>query len=240
MTGPVIGIAAHQTLVDEVDTRVLHNVTNSAYVKAVRKAGGVPVLLPLLDSGDLADLIGAVDGVVLTGGDDVDPASYGEPPAPETVKTDPPRDELETALARAVVERDVPTLAICRGVQVLNVALGGTLVQHVDDHFDLGRYNETVHRVDLVEGGGLAAWLPDGCGAGLEVNSLHHQAVGAVAPGARVAATAGDGTVEALAVEAAPAVIGVQWHPELLRHRPDHLGLFRALVARAASRRLRG
>lgn len=236
MRAPVIGIAAHQALVEEVDTRVLHNVTNSAYVKAVRKAGGVPVLLPLLDSGDLADLIGAVDGVVLTGGDDVDPATYGQLPAPETVKTDPARDELETALARAVVERDVPTLAICRGCQVLNVALGGTLLQHVDSHFDLSRYNETVHRVKLVDGAGLAGWLPDTDAGELEVNSLHHQAVDTVAPGARVVAAAEDGTVEALAVDGAPGVIGVQWHPELLRHRPDHLGLFRSLVARASSR----
>lgn len=236
MTGPVIGITAHQALVEEVDTRVMHNVTNSAYVKAVRKAGGVPVLLPLLDSADLADLVGVVDGVVLTGGDDVDPASYGQAAAPETGKTDPARDQLETALARAVVEREVPTLAICRGCQVLNVALGGTLVQHVDTHFDLGRYNETVHRVKLVGGGALAAWLPRTGAAELDVNSLHHQAVDTVAPGLRVAAVAEDGTVEALEVDGAPAVIGVQWHPELLRHRPDHLGLFRSLVARAASR----
>lgn len=234
--GPVIGIVAHQALVEEVGTQVLHHVTNSAYVKAVRKAGGTPVLLPLTDADDVEALLDAVDGVLLTGGDDVDPASYGHERAPETVKTDPARDELELALARAVVGRDHPALAICRGCQVLNVALGGTLTQHVDDHFELGRYNESVHAVKLVDGTSLGRWLPDVGGGVLEVNSLHHQSVDVLGSRARVAATAEDGTVEALEVEGAPNIVGVQWHPELLRHRPDHLGLFSELVRRAAGR----
>jgi putative glutamine amidotransferase len=233
MRDPVIGIVAHQALVEEVDTRVLHHVTNSAYVKAVRKAGGIPVLLPLIDGPDAEAFLGAVDGVLLTGGDDVDPASYGHERAPETVKTDPRRDELELALARAVVGRDHPTLAICRGCQVLNVALGGTLTQHVDDHFELGRYNETVHAVKLVDGTSLEQWVGGTPAGVLEVNSLHHQSVDAPGSRARVAATSEDGVVEAIEVEGAANVVGVQWHPELLRHRPDHLALFRELVRRA-------
>ncbi|HEX5268432.1 MAG TPA: gamma-glutamyl-gamma-aminobutyrate hydrolase family protein [Acidimicrobiales bacterium] len=237
MSGPVIGIAAHQALVEEVDTRVLHHVTNSAYVKAVRKGGGVPVLLPLIDVSDAETFLDAVDGVLLTGGDDVDPASYGHDRAPETVKTDPVRDELELALAGAVVERDHPTLAICRGCQVMNVALGGTLTQHVEDHFELDRYNQTVHTVKLTGGTALERWLPGAHGGVLEVNSLHHQSVEALGPRTRIAATADDGTVEALEFDGAPNVVAVQWHPELLRHRPDHLGLFAELVRRAGQRR---
>lgn len=237
MSGPVIGIVAHQALVEEVDTRVLHHVTNSAYVKAVRKAGGTPVLLPLIGAHDVEAFLDAVDGVLLTGGDDVDPASYGHERAPETVKTDPARDELELALARAVVVRDHPALAICRGCQVLNVALGGTLTQHVDGHFELDRYNQTVHVVKLVDGTSLERWLPGAQGDVLEVNSLHHQSVASLGDRARVAATGEDGMVEAIEVEGAPNVVGVQWHPELLRHRPDHLGLFSELVRRAGERR---
>jgi putative glutamine amidotransferase len=236
MSRPAIGIVAHQALVDEVGTRVLHHVTNSAYVKAVRKAGGTPVLLPLIDAADAETFLGAVDGVLLTGGDDVDPASYGHERAPETVKTDPARDELELSLAHAVVERDHPTLAICRGCQVLNVALGGTLTQHVEDHFDLARYNEGVHAVKLVDGTTLVRWLPDVVGGVLEVNSLHHQSLDVLGNAARVAAAAADGTVEAVEVDGAANVVGVQWHPELLRHRPAHLGLFAELVRRAARR----
>ncbi|HET6810253.1 MAG TPA: gamma-glutamyl-gamma-aminobutyrate hydrolase family protein [Acidimicrobiales bacterium] len=240
MSRPAIGIVAHQALVEEVGTRVLHHVTNSAYVKAVRKAGGTPVLLPMVDATDAEIFLDAVEGVLLTGGDDVDPASYGHERAPETVKTDAARDELELALARAVVERDHPTLAICRGCQVLNVALGGTLTQHVDDHFHLERYNEGVHAVKLADGSSLERWLPGVRGGVLEVNSLHHQSVHTLGPAARVAATAEDGTVEAVEVDGAANVVGVQWHPELLRHRPDHLGLFTELVRRAAGHAGRG
>lgn len=236
MSGPVIGIVAHQALVEEAGARVRHHVTNAAYVKAVRKAGGVPVLLPMIDTDDAGTFLGAVDGVLLTGGDDVDPASYGHERAPETVTTDPARDELELALARAVVARDHPALAICRGCQVLNVALGGTLTQHVEDHFELERYNQSIHTVKLASGTSLERWLPDVRDGVLEVNSLHHQSVDVLGSGVRVAATAEDGTVEALEVDGAPNVVAVQWHPELLRHRPDHLGLFTELVRRAAGR----
>ena len=234
--GPVIGIAAHQALVEEADARVLHNVANSAYVKAVRKAGAVPVLLPLIAAEDVDGLLDAVGGLVLTGGDDVDPASYGHERAAETVKTDAARDELEVALARAAVARNLPTLAICRGCQVLNVALGGTLVQHVDAHFDLSRYNETIHAVKLTAGSALSGWLPGASSGVVEVNSLHHQAVDEPGIGVRIAATAEDGTVEAVEVDGSPDVVGVQWHPELLRHLPEHLALFRELTTRAARR----
>jgi putative glutamine amidotransferase len=228
---PLIGISTHQALVGDGEIRALHHVTNVAYVKAVRKAGGVPVLLPLVEPDDAPGLLERVDGFVLTGGVDVDPAAYGAMAQPETVETDPARDALDIALCKIAVDRDVPTLAICRGVQVLNVSLGGTLVQHLDHHFDVPRYNESVHRVKVDPDSALATWVGTDV---LEVNSLHHQAVETVGPRARVVAGAEDGTVEGIEVAGSDRVLGVQWHPEMLRHRPEHLALFQTL-ARLAS-----
>ena len=228
---PLIGIVAHPTPVEEAGFQAPHAVTNLAYVKAVRKAGGIPVLLPLVEPDDAAALVARVDGVILTGGFDVDPSTYGQPPHPETGPVDPVRDGLELAAARATVAADIPLLAICRGIQVLNVALGGTLVQHLDKHHNVERYNEVVHPVSVEAGSVLAGWL-EGADS-LDVNTLHHQAVDSVAPGCRAVAWAHDGTVEGIEVEGARAVVGVQWHPELLRHLPDHLRLFESLVAAA-------
>ena len=228
---PLIGIVAHPTPVEEAGFQAPHAVANLAYVKAVRKAGGIPVLLPLVEPDDAGASVTRVDGVILTGGFDVDPSSYGQPPHPETGPVDPVRDGLEMAVARATVEADLPMLAICRGIQVLNVALGGTLVQHIDKHSDLDRYNEVVHPVSIEPGSVLSSWL--GEADRLDVNTLHHQAIDSVAPGCRAVAWADDGTVEGIEVEGAHSAVGVQWHPELLRHLPHHLRLFQALVAAA-------
>jgi gamma-glutamyl-gamma-aminobutyrate hydrolase PuuD len=227
---PLIGIAAHQALVGEGEIEVYHEVVSLAYVKAVRKAGGVPMLLPVVDPDDAAGLLERVDGLLMTGGVDVDPASYGAQTDPRTGRVDPSRDARDVALCRAAVERNVPTLAICRGSQVLNVALGGTLVQHVDDHFDLERYNEPVHEVEIDATSSLAKWI--GLGR-LAVNTLHHQAVATTGPGVKVVARAPDGTIEGVEADGARAV-GVQWHPEMLRHRAEHLALFESLVRLAA------
>jgi putative glutamine amidotransferase len=226
---PLIGISAHKTLVAEGEIEAYHEVVNLAYVKAVRKAGGVPVLLPVVDPEDAAGLLDRVDALLMTGGGDIDPSNYGAEPEPLTSRVDASRDERDMALCRIAVERDLPTLAICRGSQVLNVALGGTLVQHIDKHFDMDRYNEPVHDVEVDGSSELAQWLGT---SSLGVNTLHHQAVETTGPDVRVVARADDGTIEG--VEAGSAV-GVQWHPELLRHRPEHLALFESLVRRAGS-----
>jgi putative glutamine amidotransferase len=228
---PLIGISAHKALVKDGDVAVFHHVVSQAYVKAVRKAGGIPVLLPVVEPDDAEALLARVDALLMTGGGDIDPASYGAAMQPETSRVDTERDVHDIALCRMAVERELPTLAICRGSQVLNVALGGTIVQHVDSHFDLDRYNEPVHEVDIDEASGLAKILES---SRIGVNTLHHQAVCDVASSARVVARAPDGTVEALEVDGGRA-LGVQWHPELLRHRPEHLALFRSLID-AASR----
>src|SRR5439155_11168118 len=134
---PLIGISAHKALVTEGEVAVFHHVVSQAYVKAVRKAGGIPVLLPIVEPDDAVALLERVDALLMTGGGDVDPASYGAEPDPQTSRVDAERDAHDVALCRAAVDRDVPLLAICRGSQVLNVALGGSLGQHLDSHFHL-------------------------------------------------------------------------------------------------------
>lgn len=234
---PIVGISAHQTLVGDGDVQTYHEVVSVAYVKAVRKAGGVPLLLPCIEPDDAPGLLDRVDALLMTGGGDIDPANYGADEVdPRTSGVDPTRDARDIALCRSAVARNVPTLAICRGSQVLNVALGGTLVQHVDDHFDLTRYNELVHDVDVDGSSTLATWLGS---TSLGVNTLHHQASATVGADAKVVARAPDGTIEGIEAVGACAV-GVQWHPEMLRHRAEHLALFEALVRCGAERGLRG
>jgi gamma-glutamyl-gamma-aminobutyrate hydrolase PuuD len=228
---PLIGISAHQLLVTDGDVATVHHVVGASYVKAVRKAGGVPVLLPIVEPDDADGVLDGVDALLMTGGGDVDPASYGADVDPRTSRVDATRDAHDIALVRAAVERELPTLAICRGSQVLNVAFGGTLVQHVDGHFDLENYNSSVHGVEVDGSSTLAKILGS---RSADVNTLHHQAVAETGDDARVVARAPDGTIEAVEVNGGRA-LGVQWHPEMLRHRPEHLAIFRALVD-AASR----
>jgi putative glutamine amidotransferase len=226
---PLIGITAHVSLVsDGAGVEVLHYVANVAYVKAIRKAGGLPVLLPMGDDDDAAAGLARVDALLVTGGDDVNPERYRATPAPETKAADPARDDFEIALVHAALRDDRPVLCICRGIQVLNVALGGTLQQHYDGHFDLPNYNEGIHDVHLEPGSMLAKVM----GANqVAVNSLHHQALDVLAPQLVAVGHSDDGLVEGVEVQGSGFALGVQWHPELLRHRPEHLALFEALVA---------
>lgn len=229
-----IGITAHLELVSGEDGDGLwHYVASAPYVKAVRKAGALPVVLPVVDPSDAESLLSLVDALVVTGGCDVDPANYGARPEPLLGPTDLVRDAADLAITRAAVDRNIPMLATCRGIQVLNVALGGTLVQHVDDHMRTDLYNQDVHCVDIEPGSRLAKIL------GTEVvgvNSLHHQVLDRLGEGVIVVGRNHEGHVEAIEVEQAPAVLGVQWHPELLRHRDDHLGLFDDLVQQVRGR----
>jgi putative glutamine amidotransferase len=225
---PLIGIVAHESLLDDgVGTATRHHVTSVAYVKAVRKAGGVAVLLPMGDATDAEAAVASVDGVLVTGGADVNPDRYDAAVAPETNAAEPARDDFEFAVVQAAVRADVPLLCICRGIQVMNVALGGTLHQHYDEHSDIARYNEDVHEVRVEAGSVLAKALG---ATQVGVNSLHHQAVAEVAPAARAVAVSEDGVVEGIEADGCAFAVGVQWHPEFLRHRPEHLGLFEALV----------
>jgi putative glutamine amidotransferase len=229
-----IGITAHlEVVIGEDGIGTLHHVASAPYVKAVRKAGALPVLLPVVEPGDAAAMLEIVDALVITGGCDVDPTNYGAAPEPRLGPTDLVRDEADLAITRAAVESNTPTLATCRGIQVLNVAMGGTLVQHVDDHMRIDMYNQDVHTVEIDPASRLATIV------GTEivgVNSLHHQVIDTLGRGVRAVAHNHDGHIEAIEIDDAPAVMGVQWHPELLRHRDDHLALFEDLVRQVRDR----
>jgi putative glutamine amidotransferase len=156
------------------------------------------------------DVLDRVDAVVLTGGTDVEPSRYAAARAPETHDPDRERDAFEIALVRAAVDRGLPVLAVCRGNQVVNVALGGELVQHVPTHQGYSHPTVGFHDVDVVAGSQLASVLGAGSHA---VNSLHHQTVGRTAPSLRAVAHTADGSVEATEHAEQP-LITVQWHPE--------------------------
>lgn len=235
---PVIGISAHPRVVETATGPALLHTASRFYVEGVERAGGVPVILPVLDPDLVEDVLGAVSGVLLTGGGDVQPSRYGARPIAETHNVDPLRDAFEIRLIQVAIAADMALLATCRGMQVLNVAMGGSLVQHVphvtgQDHDQIGRWREGVHRVKVEPDSHLAEALG---ATEVEVNSMHHQAVDQAAPGTRAVAWAEDDTVEAIEVPGSPQVVAVQWHPELLEDWPEQQGLFRQLVEHAAVR----
>jgi putative glutamine amidotransferase len=209
-----------------------------AYTDAVQRAGGLPVVVN--DAPDVDALLDRVDALVLTGGPDVDPAAFGEAPHEKTYGVDATADSFELALARAALARGLPTLAICRGVQVVNVALGGTLYQHIVDEPGVephGRPGEPdgqlEHFVDI-EANSL---LADATGATRVIASCHHhQAVAKLGDGLRMTARAADGIVEGVEHDDA-WLLAVQWHPEDTAAKDaEQQRLFDALVARTKDR----
>ncbi|HLZ31156.1 MAG TPA: gamma-glutamyl-gamma-aminobutyrate hydrolase family protein [Chloroflexota bacterium] len=186
--------------------------TRSSYVRAVEAAGGLPVLIPPVGADALDTLLARLDGIVFPGGADVDPAEYGEARQPRTEVVSE-LDRLELAAARWAVHSEVPTLGICRGQQVLNVALGGSLIQHLDDHRQPGDRTALTQKLRITPGSRLA----DVFGATeIEVNTMHHQAVNHVATGLEAVAWSEDGTIEGIESHAHPWLLMVQFHPEEL------------------------
>lgn len=233
MTRPLIGICGEFAVIHVYDSNVAAHFSLTNYARAVEKAGGVPVILPITtDERAVAVMADRVDGVLVSGGVDVDPSAYGQPRAPEVGETQPDRDAFEFALIRRLVERNTPTLAVCRGIQSVAVAMGGSLRQHVDGHMRSELHNDTAHRATIEPDSRLASIVGT---TSLEVNSLHHQVVERPPATSRVVAHDDDGNVEALEFPDADRVLAVQWHPEMLRHRPRHLALFEDLVSNAAS-----
>ncbi|GAA3436519.1 gamma-glutamyl-gamma-aminobutyrate hydrolase family protein [Kutzneria kofuensis] len=198
------------------------------YVDTVAAAGGNPVLLPPLGSGDVSFL----DGLVIAGGADVDPARYGESAHPETLGVRPDRDETDFALVESALAAGLPLIGVCRGMQVLNVVLGGTLTQHVPDVTGtaahrpvIGQFGRT--EVEMVPGSAVADIL----GGAASVSCSHHQAVDRLGDGLTVTARSADGVVEAVELAGADFALGVQWHPE----QDAEVRLFKALVARTGN-----
>ncbi len=218
------------------------------YVTCVVRAGGIPLILPVIREGRdrtvTRRLLELADGVLFSGGSDVDPMRFGQKSAGRTGAVVPERDEQELFLARTVLEEtDRPVLGICRGIQILNVALGGTLLQHVPDggftSHSLGMYPRQIpsHRV-RIEGDSLLGKLTGTeC---LPVNSLHHMAVDVPAPTLRVTARSEDGVIEAVELKENPGgrfFLGVQWHPEMMAFAdPVQQGLISAFVQAARDR----
>jgi putative glutamine amidotransferase len=189
-----------------------------SYADSVSAAGGVPVFTACTTSA--VEVLDYADGLVLTGGSDVGPHRYGEEPHPKVYGVDDARDEIEIALVHRALELGRPILAICRGMQVLNVALGGSLVQHLegkDYHgaWDVGPH-ELAHQVTTTPGSALHLAYGPTCA----VNSLHHQALGTLGDGLIATAFAEDGTIEGAELPGRP-VLAVQWHPELVIAHPD-------------------
>lgn len=197
------------------------------YMDAVEEAGGIPIMLPMTaNREDLAQLLALCQGVLLTGGQDVDPARYGEAPIPQCGGPCPQRDEMEGVVLSLALERDMPVLGICRGLQFLNVHLGGTLYQDIPtqrpssvQHQMVAPYHRVQHQVTLVEGTPLAQLLS---AATMGVNSYHHQGVKGLAPSLVAAAHGPEGLVEAAYLPEKKFVLGVQWHPEFSFQSDPH------------------
>jgi putative glutamine amidotransferase len=209
------------------------------YHELVQRAGGLAVLLP--PDGDPAaaeETVSRMDAVVIAGGPDVAPARYGSEPHPQTNPPTPHRDAWEIALTAAALAHGLPLLGICRGLQVLNVARGGTLHQHLPDLAEeIGHRQSptegTTHDVVLSPDSRLAKLLGS---SRLEVNSYHHQGIDELGEGLRVVGHAPDGVAEAVEGASNGFVFGVQWHAEALIERPEQLALFEGLVRAGADR----
>jgi putative glutamine amidotransferase len=226
---PIIGITTYLTLarfgVWEDDAALIP----AAYVRAVEAAGGRALLVPPSMEG-IDETLDVLDGLLFSGGSDLDPEMYGQEAHAETDGVVPERDRAEIALLQAALERDMPVLAVCRGSQVLNVARGGDLVQHLPDVVGDEKHKHTPgtfadHDVDLVSGTRVQEILGDHA----PVKSHHHQGYGQLGEGLREAARADDGTIEALEDPSRRFALGVLWHPEA----GEDFALFEALVEEA-------
>ena len=249
--GPIIGVTA--TLKEDpqlMATRPLGSFVRADldYVVGVADAGGVPVVLPPIP-GTAGKMAERIDGLLLSGGSDLDPSYYGEKPVPELDVTLPERDAFEMALVEHVLDRGVPVFGICRGLQVLNVALGGTLYQDLPSQYSsdgliahrqkMPKWQWT-HEVEVDDNSEMAQIMDS---VDLRVNSYHHQAVKNLAEPLSVVAQACDGVVEAAEYPDLSErwIVGVQWHAEAMRdtQSPEHRNLFTAHVAAAERYALR-
>lgn len=237
---PVIGLTTYleqaQTGVWDVPASFLPKV----YFQAVTDAGGIAVLLPPqpVDAGVAHRVLDGLDGLIITGGKDVDPARYGQTPHPTTDEPRLDRDAWEDALLAAAIERELPFLGICRGLQVLNVNRGGSLLQHLPDVVGDTRYNAgggvfTVNAATVDGDTTLGALLEHQ--PAIDVRSYHHQAVDELGAGLRVSARSDDGVIQAVELEGVPFGVAVQWHPE--EDAVEDIRLFAGLVDAARTYR---
>lgn len=207
------------------------------YAKGVETAGGLPLLLPFHTSIDLIPLfLDQLDGIVLIGGNDLDPGRFNQPRHPQAIPLDPARERFEYALLDEISKRRTPTLGICMGLQIMNVHRGGSLHQFLPD---VPRENPIEHRkladiqlhpVSVVEDSQIGSAIGK---SAIIANTFHKQAVNALGEGLRIVATAPDGVIEAIEDPHWPLFAAVQWHPERMLDQPEHLALFELLVERS-------
>jgi putative glutamine amidotransferase len=243
---PLIGITTsevrvpdHVTPAPQADPPRREMALGMKYCMAIEAAGGVPVVMPPMHDEAVGPLLDRLSGVVLSGGPDMDPGTYGGRYHPQLGPTEPDLDHFELVVVQAALEREMPLLAICRGAQVLNVALGGDLYQHlpedpggkVDHRKRTADAPDTAHDVRVEPQTVLAGALHrDGA---TNVNSFHHQAAHRLGRGLRAVAWAADDVVEAIELPDRDFVVGVQWHAEALVEQPEQLALFEAFVQAA-------
>lgn len=233
---PLIGI----TTLNETRPKKIFSAVSYGYVRSVYLAGGIPVLIPLIGDEQAIDMyINSVDAIIFSGGEDVSPLSYGENPIKQVTYTSPARDEHEILLFKKAMQKNIPILGICRGIQIINVANGGTLYQDVNCQIDgsLGHLpkdnpvDNLYHSVHIEKDSKLFDIFGE---ENLNVNSFHHQAVKKTGAGFKVSAKSSDGIIEGIEFEGKNFVIGVQWHPEDLTVKyPKFLKIFKALVEEA-------
>lgn len=239
MAKPLIGISMQRDWNGEKRSVSV----GQSYEQAVLRAGGIPVLLPVLPRREeMGEILARIQGVIVTGGPDINPILYGGRMHPNVKGVDLLRDEADLHLVKLAYELKVPLLGICRGFQVINVAFGGTLYTDVNEQHPGSLFHTCYpdrpldllsHSVRLVTGGRLADILQQD---ELRVNSLHHQGIRTVGAGLAVTAVAEDGLVEGIEISEMPFGLGVQWHPELMPADTPSNTLFRALILAAAGR----
>ena len=224
---PVIGISAYSEQARWGAWDLPATLLPQNYADQVAAAGGAPVLLPPVPGIEAA--VGGIDGLIISGGPDIEPARYGEQAGPRTTVVRPARDAAELALFGAALDAGVPVLGICRGLQVMNVALGGTLIQHLPDAVGHEGHSPTPgtmgeHKVTIGAGSSRLAGIL-GCGT-ISVPTHHHQGIGRLADRLTATAWAEDGTIEAVELDGTGFAVGVQWHPEA----GEEPALFNALI----------
>ncbi len=245
MKKPIIGINSSRVIKPE--TQYSHSVVESLgndYVESVIKAGGVPIILPILsDEESIRRQVELLDGIVLSGGIDINPLLYNEEPSPKLGYIYPAKDEFDLMLVKIAYELNKPILAICRGHQILNVAFGGTLYQDLSDmngcyikHHQQTKDGAASHTLEILEGSILYSILGDTA----IINSFHHQAIKDLAPGFKVTAYSKDKVIEAIESCEKNFVVGVQFHPEIMTAYNDKnmLKLFEAFISASSKNNL--
>ncbi|HIE26020.1 TPA: gamma-glutamyl-gamma-aminobutyrate hydrolase family protein [Candidatus Poribacteria bacterium] len=235
---PIIGVTCGSDVsASNTGGRVYRkNTVGSDYISAIEHAGGAPVVLPIVEDEEcISGFIDIIDGLLLSGGGDIDPSFFNEEPISALGSIDPNRDSVEMLLSKAALEQDLPVLAICRGIQVLNVAAGGTLYQDISQHSkETLKHRQSApgwhasHTIQMEPGSLISEIFGKRTG---RVNSFHHQAVRDAADGFYVSARSNDGIIEAIESREYRFMLGVQFHPEMMfQHHPEAANIFAAFV----------